>query len=236
MNPLHNSILASLPANDFAELEPHLRLVSLVHGQVLFEMGEIPVSVHFPVGAIVSMINDLPSGETIELHMLGRTCMVGVAAIDTPSFYRASVRVTGLAYRVPLEVLKALRLRSPDYFVQAQMRIALLMSHIAQRTTCVNYHPAEQQVIRWMLLMLDRQFDPVIQVTHSELAKLIGVRREAITIALGDLGKMGLVSLLRGSIQVIDRPALELLSCDCYWNALGNPPPRQPVKASPWCS
>ncbi len=105
------------------------------------------------------------------------------------------------------------------------MRIALLISHIAQRTTCVNYHPVEQQVIRWMMLMLDRQFDTVIQVTHSELAKLIGVRREAITIALGDLGKKGLVSLQRGSIQVIDRPALELLSCDCYWNALGKKNP-----------
>lgn len=225
MNPLHNNILAALSANDFAELEPHLRLVSLVHGQVLFEMGEIPVSVHFPVGAIVSMINDLPNGESIELHMLGRTCMVGVAAIDTPSFYRASVRVAGLAYRVPLDVLKALRLRSPDYFVLAQMRIALLMSHIAQRTTCINYHPVEQQLIRWMMLMLDRQFDMVIQVTHTELAKLIGVRREAITIALGDLVKKGLVSLQRGSIQVIDRPALELLSCDCYWNALGKTHP-----------
>lgn len=225
MNPLHNSILAALPANDLEELLSHLRLISLVQGQVLFEMGEIPVHVHFPVGAIVSMIKDLPDGESIELHMLGKTCMVGVAAIDTPSFYRASVRVAGLAYRLPLEVLKALRRRSPDYFVQAQTRTALLMSHIAQRATCIKYHHVEQQVVRWMMLMLDRQNDTVIQVTHNELAKLIGTRREAITLALGDLAKRGVVSIERGSIQVIDRPALELHSCDCYWNATGKAHP-----------
>ncbi|MFM7010656.1 MAG: Crp/Fnr family transcriptional regulator [Betaproteobacteria bacterium] len=182
MNPLHNSIFAALPVNDLAELLPHLQLISLAQDQVLFEMGEIPAHVHFPVGAIVSMINDLPNGETIELHMLGKTCMVGVAAIDTPSFYRASVRVAGLAYRVPLEVLKALRRRSPDYFVQAQTRTALLMNHIAQRATCIKYHQIEQQVVRWLLLMLDRQYDTVIKVTHCELAKLIGARREAITL------------------------------------------------------
>lgn len=220
MNPLHNSILAALPTNDIKELVPHLQLVSLVRGQVLFEMGEIPSHVHFPVGAIVSMINDLPDGETIELHMLGMTCMVGVAAIDTPSFYRASVRVAGLAYRLPLELLKALRKRSPDYFVQAQTRTALLMSHIAQSAMCIKYHHIEQQVVRWIMLMLDRQNETVIQVTHSELAKLIGTRREAITLVLGDLAKRGLISQGRGYIQVMDRRAIELRSCDCYWKAL----------------
>ncbi len=113
MNPLHNSILAALSANDFAELEPHLQLVSLVHGQVLFEMGETPERVHFPVGAIVSMINDLPNGETIELHMLGRTCMVGVAAIDTPSFYRASVRVSGTRLQRPTKSTESTKTAKP---------------------------------------------------------------------------------------------------------------------------
>lgn len=225
MNPLHNAILATLPTQDLQKLLPHLQLVSLVQGHVLFETGEIPEHVYFPVGAIVSMINDLPDGETIELHMLGKTCMVGVAAIDTPSFYRASVRLSGLAYRLRLEVLKNYRKNSPNYLVQAQARYALLMGHIAQRAICIRYHNIEQQVIRWAMLMLDRQDDLVIHVTHNELATLMGARREGITLALGNLVKRGVVGLERGCIHVLDRPALEMLSCDCYWNALGKPHP-----------
>ena len=69
--------------------------------------------------------------------------------------------------------------------------------------------------------MLDRLFDDVIQVTHSELASLIGTRREAVTMALGSLARQGLIEMNRGSIRVPNRAALEMISCDCYWNALG---------------
>lgn len=225
MHPKNNALIAALPSNEYQGLLPKLTLVSLTRGQTLIDMGESPTQVHFPVGAIVSMINDLPDGQTIELHMLGRTCLVGVAALDVPSFYRATVRVSGLAYRLPMSELLSLRERSPAYFIEALKRTGLLMSHIAQRAICVNYHKVEQQLVRWMLLMLDRLFDDVIHVTHGELASLLGARREAVTTTLGRLAQQGLVEMCRGTIRVPNRAALEMVSCDCYWNALGIPHP-----------
>ncbi|WP_146179617.1 Crp/Fnr family transcriptional regulator [Limnohabitans sp. Hippo3] len=221
MHPNNNAVLATLPSSEYQGLQSKLTLVSLTRGQTLIDMGESPTQVYFPVGAIVSMINELPDGQTIELHMLGRTCLVGVAALDVPSFYRATVRVSGLAYRLPMSELLSLRERCPTYFIEAQKRTGLLMSHIAQRATCISYHKVEQQLVRWMILMLDRLFDDVIQVTHSELASLIGTRREAVTMALGSLARQGLIEMNRGSIRVPNRAALEMISCDCYWNALG---------------
>lgn len=221
MNPLNNVMLASLPSSELQSLLPELRLVSLSKGQTLFEMGEQPRYVYFPVGAIVSMVNDLPQGETLELLMLGKTCMVGVGAIDVPSFYRASVRVAGLAYRLPVPVLKRLRQQSPGYFAESQRRLAAVMSHISQRVACIKYHSLEQQIIRWILLSLDRQYDNDIEVTHAELAKLIGSSREMMTLALGRLAGQGHLALKRGRVQVLDRHALEQASCDCYWHAQG---------------
>ena len=157
--------------------------------------------------------------------MLGRTCMVGIGVIDMPSFYRATVRVPGLAYRLSLTRLKKLREDCPGYLQASQARTALVMSHIAQRALCVKYHSVDQQLVRWMLLMLDRLYDEVIHVTHVELANLISCRREMITMALGNLAKQRVVTLRRGSIEVLDRPALEMLSCDCYWKALGKAHP-----------
>lgn len=225
MNPLKNAILAALPPDDYQALLPKLTLVSLHPGQTLFEVGDVPAHVHFPVGSIISMMNDLPDGQSIEVHMLGNTCMVGVAAIDCPSFYRASVRLAGLAYRLEISELRLLRARCPAYFAEAQKRTGLLMSHISQRLVCVKHHSMEQQLIRWMMLMLDRQLDNMIHVTHDELSSLHGIRREAVTLALGSLAKQGLVSQRRGMIQVLDRSALETISCGCYWSALGKAHP-----------
>ena len=167
----------------------------------------------------------LPPGQSMEMHMLGRTCLVGVGALDTPSFYRATVRVPSLAYRLSTTRLNQLRDDCPSYFREAQTRTALLMSHIAQRSFCIKYHSIDQQLVRWMLLMLDRLYDEFINVTHVELANLISCRREMITMALGNLAKQRVVTLRRGSIEVLDRPGLEMLSCDCYWKALGKAHP-----------
>lgn len=221
MNPQKNALLAALPSEHYQALLPKLALVSLHRGQTLFEVGDEPEHVHFPVGSIISMMNDQPDGQTIEVHMLGNTCMVGVAAIDCPSFYRASVRLAGLAYRLETSELKRLRASCPAYFAEAQKRTGLLMSHIAQRVGCIKHHSMEQQLIRWMMLMLDRLYDNTIHVTHDELSSLHGSRREAVTLALGNLARQGLVVQGRGLIQVLDRSALETISCDCYWSALG---------------
>jgi hypothetical protein len=41
-------------------------------------------------------------------------------------------------------------------------------------------------------------------------------RREGVTAAAGHLQKRGVIEYSRGHITVLDRPALEKLSCACY--------------------
>jgi ABC-type taurine transport system ATPase subunit len=45
---------------------------------------------------------------------------------------------------------------------------------------------------------------------------MLGVRREGVTEAAGRLQRMGVIEYHRGHIQVLDRPQLETLSCECY--------------------
>ena len=45
---------------------------------------------------------------------------------------------------------------------------------------------------------------------------MLGVRREGVTEAALSLQKAGLISYARGHIKVLDRPGLELRTCECY--------------------
>jgi hypothetical protein len=45
---------------------------------------------------------------------------------------------------------------------------------------------------------------------------MLGVRREGITVAAGNLQRAGVISHRRGHIAVIDRAALEAHACECY--------------------
>jgi CRP-like cAMP-binding protein len=212
-----NLLLASIPESEYLRLQPHLKKVILHKGQTLFGIGQRPTNVYYPAGALVSMLVDLTEGTSIEINVIGKTSMVGMAVMDRPSFYRATVRNTGLAYQIPTSALKHEAMNCPVYTHAAQSDTCKLMAQMAQTMACGRHHSTEKQLIRWFLITLDHSLTLVIQITQQEVADLLGFRREAVALALKKLVIRGHVKLSRGQIEILNRPALEKASCDCYW-------------------
>jgi CRP-like cAMP-binding protein len=100
-----------------------------------------------------------------------------------------------------------------------------MVMQLAQGVVCGKRHSVEQQLIRWMLISLDRTLEPVIEMTHQEIAERLGFRREAITLALGKLTAMECIVSRRGVIEVTQRIELETMVCDCYWIGQEKPKP-----------
>jgi DNA-binding transcriptional regulator YhcF (GntR family) len=74
----------------------------------------------------------------------------------------------------------------------------------------------DQQLCRWLLLSLDRLPSNRLTMTQELIADMLGVRREGVTEAAGKLQKQGVIEYHRGHITVLNRPKLEMLSCECY--------------------
>jgi len=91
-----------------------------------------------------------------------------------------------------------------------------LMTQISQTAVCNRHHSVEQQLCRWLLLTLDRLPTNELIMTQELIAGMLGVRREGITEAAGNLQRAGFISYRRGHITVIDRLGLETRSCECY--------------------
>ena len=91
-----------------------------------------------------------------------------------------------------------------------------LMTHMAQTAVCNRHHTVEQQLCRWLLLTLDRLPTNQLVMTQELVANMLGVRREGITEAAGNLQRLGFISYRRGHIAVLDRSGLEKHTCECY--------------------
>ena len=55
-----------------------------------------------------------------------------------------------------------------------------------------------------------------LTMTQELIANMLGVRREGVTEAAGELQRLGVIEYGRGQITVLDRPKLEQLCCECY--------------------
>lgn len=217
-DPRQNHLLAALPADAYARVLPHLELIPLPLGKVLFVSGEQQPFAYFPTDAIVSLLNVMENGASAEIAVVGNEGVIGISLFmggDTmPS--RAIVQSTGFGYRLRANRLKDEFTRHGDFLLLVLRYTQALITQMAQTAICNRHHSIEQQLCRWLLLSLDRLSGNELVMTQELIANMLGVRREGVTEAAGKLQKLGVIDYHRGHITVLDRPRLEELVCECY--------------------
>ena len=217
-NPQQNHLLAALSAGERDRLYPHLRLVPLPLGKVLYESGDVLGHVYFPTDSIVSLLYVLADGASAEISVVGNEGLIGVALFmggeTTPS--RAIVQSAGHAYRLIGQLLKDEFHRNGELQLLLLRYTQALITQMAQTAVCNRHHSVDQQLCRWLLLSLDRLSSTQLTMTQELIANMLGVRREGVTEAAGKLQKLGVIEYSRGQITVLDRPRLEELCCECY--------------------
>jgi len=216
--PEQNHLLAALSPEERERIFPHLRLVSMPLGKVLYESGDALEYVYFPTDSIVSLLYVLESGASAEISVVGYEGLIGIALFmgggTTPS--RAIVQSAGHAYRLAGQRLKDEFHRNGGLQLLLLRYTQALITQMAQTAVCNRHHSVDQQLCRWLLLSLDRLKSTKLVMTQELIANMLGVRREGVTDAAGKLQKLGAISYSRGRITVLDRPQLERLCCECY--------------------
>jgi len=66
------------------------------------------------------------------------------------------------------------------------------------------------------LQVSDRIEASELPVTQDGLSQMLGVRRTTVTNSARVLQGAGLIRYRRGHIQIVNRPALQEIACECY--------------------
>ena len=218
IGPRQNHLLAALSAGELKRIRRYLEPVEMPLGDVVYESGRHLDHVYFPSDCIVSLLYVLENGASAEIAVVGNDGMVGVSLFmggeTTPS--RAVVQSAGSAYRLAGHVMKKEFTRGGAMQHLMLRYTQALITQMAQTAVCNRHHSVDQQLCRWLLLSIDRLESPELVMTQELIANMLGVRREGVTEAAGKLQKAGVISYRRGHIQVLDRPRLEAMSCECY--------------------
>lgn len=217
-DPSLNHLLAALPLAELGRWLPQLEWVEMPLGQVLYESGRTLGHVYFPTSAIVSLLYVMENGASAEIAVVGNEGLVGISLFmggnSTPS--RAVVQSAGAGYRLKAALMKDEFDRAGPVMHLLLRYTQALITHMAQTAVCNRHHSLDQQLCRWLLLSLDRLKSNELVMTQELIANMLGVRREGVTEAAFKLQAAGLIRYARGRITVLDRPGLEMRTCECY--------------------
>jgi CRP-like cAMP-binding protein len=216
--PPHNHLLAQLTLEERNRLFPHLQLINMPLGKVLYESGDRLRHVYFPVDCIVSLLYVTLDGASTEISVVGNDGLIGISLFmggeTTPS--RAIVQSAGYAYQLDAYRLKEEFNRNGQLQVLLLRYTQALITQMSQTAVCNRHHSVDQQLCRWLLLSLDRLPSNQLNMTQELIANMLGVGREGVTAATLKLQELGVINFQVGRITVLDRPQLEKLSCECY--------------------
>jgi len=217
-DPRSNHVLEALPEEEAARVFPQLKLVELPLGMSVYEAGDVQRYMYFPTDSIVSLLYVLENGASAEIAIVGNEGVIGVSLFmggeTTPS--RAIVQSAGFAYRLGGRAIKEEFSRHGQMLHLLLRYTQSLITQMAQTAVCNRHHSVDQQLCRWLLLSIDRLSGARLNMTQELISNMLGVRREGVTTAARKLQKLGVISYSRGSIEVLDRPKLETLACECY--------------------
>jgi CRP-like cAMP-binding protein len=216
--PTANRLLGALAPEELGRLLPYLEYTAMPLGTVLYESGGTLRHVYFPIDCIVSLLYVLADGSSAEIAIVGREGLIGIGLFmgGETTANHAVVQSGGHAYRLAARRIKDEFHRIGTLHGQFLKYVQALITQMTQTAVCNRHHSVDQQLCRWLLMSLDRLSTNQLHMTQELIANMLGVRREGVTEAAGKLQRLGIIHYHRGHIEVLDRPKLEILCCECY--------------------
>lgn len=221
-NPKGNALLRHLPDQEFKLIESQLKCIQLKVKEELNVVGSAIRSLHFPVAAVISLMDMQPSGRTVEVAVVGHEGCVGTHYFDgaRTSSSRNIVQVGGVAYRLPVSSLPKLLPHIPCFIRMAQRFNVVSFRHAVISVGCSQHHSVEQRIGRWLLAHWNRTGQLSFSFTHDFLAEQVGSLRVTVTDALSKFERQGIISSGYGKVELRDVEKMRLMTCECFFLAV----------------
>ena len=227
MNGSHvprNHVLAALVGRSpefYERLLGDMEQVPLRRGAALGHANSQTDFLYFVESGVVSLIASTRSGQSLEVAVVGREGVVGIAdALGQHPFpYGWIVQLPGVAFRVPTRVVREHILSCSDLHELLMAYSQLVMHQLAQSAVCNRFHTSVQRLARWLLLTAERAETLQLELTHEYIAQMVGAPRSAVSAAASALRRDRIIDYSRGVLTIRSEKRLRRVACECFAGA-----------------
>jgi hypothetical protein len=186
-----NLLLAALPREERARLDPFLHPVDMPLQMQITEPDQPIKNLYFPYDAVTSTVQQLSDGSTIETGLMGIEGLAGVQVWlgqrSTPT--HTFVQIPGRGHRMSTEdFIREVRDRSSsplNDLIRAYVHAFLVL--VAQDAACNRLHTLDERMCRWLAMTHNRVRRDEFPLRQEFLAMMLGVHRPSVSITAGSL-------------------------------------------------
>jgi CRP-like cAMP-binding protein len=207
-----------LPEDEYAALAKFLTPVDLPLGKRLSEPN-LPIEyVYFLNSGLISTDALTEKGESVEVGVIGREGFAGLPALlDQPQMsHSVLIQGIGEGLRIRSSIVRDEFLKGGMFQQMVHAFIYLQMVQVTQSVLCNRMHEVDARLARWLLTSADRMESESLNLTQEFLSQMLGVQRSTVTVAAGQMQRAGMIGYSRGRINIMNRPALTEMACECY--------------------
>jgi CRP-like cAMP-binding protein len=212
-----NWLLSAIEPDVLADLGPRMVPVQLRRGDELHAPSDPVEYVYFPDGALIGILSETLSGESVVTGLIGFDGALGAfeACGSRKAHMRGVVLVSGAACRMRASDYRALYDTSPSLRTAVHKHVEVLLAESRQSVGCNAIHPVEGRLARTLLEAGERcDGENVVALTQEALAQMLGVQRTTVALAMSALQKQGSLRSGRGAVE-LNQDALEKTACSC---------------------
>lgn len=148
------------------------------------------------------------NGRELTLYRLeaSESCVLTASCILSNSYFPA-LAVTETAVRAALIPAPILRRWTEQYDIWREYVFGLMAQRLASVITTVEEIAFRRVDVR-IAAFLDQHSNDTLTITHHEIAAELGTAREVVSRILKDYEREQIIALSRGTITILNRPAL----------------------------
>jgi CRP-like cAMP-binding protein len=216
--PSRNRLLGALSPTDLALLQPHLRPLPMAVFKDMERPNRRIETVFFMEAGIASVVAVQPNETRIEVGLIGREGMSGIAVVlgGDQSPHSTYIQVAGEGKRIAAKELRAAMDSSATMRNLFLKFVQVFMVQTAHTAIANARARIDQRLARWILMAHDRTGTETLPLTHEFLSLMLGVRRAGVTEALQSLKRQKLIDTGRNKIVLRDRKGVARMAKGFY--------------------
>lgn len=200
------SFFKDLPKEAQDELLYHAHSISIPRGMTLFNQGDTCQDILFLTKGSVRVYRQHESGAEITLYFLepGEQCNVNITSSlsEMPAIGTAVSESDIEGYMLSSELVKKFFMNESNYQKFVFGLYDLRLTTLAEMVEDVRFKKLDERLLDWLKV----QKEPIVKITHEQVASHLGSSREVISRLLKEFENQNIVKLSRGSISILDIP------------------------------